>query len=416
LVAKELEKERLLRKRWFARKPRVTLAQIEAALQAKKPAGEIAKLSAKLFQFYYYRGDSEDLFEALGRINLEAASKETENGEQQWHLLFQAIEALSIAIQKSSKVLNVGAQSVIVAIYRILGSRFYDIAAVEKEVHRVMLNMLTVKKDPGDLSGREHIIKLYLRGNRYYEALIQMAEYEKIMRAKSWPLYQQKEGDIAFRKASIFQSMIDFYYNLQAGKKEESQTVINMAKLSGFITRFNRDNRRLNITPLKGHTILDVQQTSASMIQIANHYYMEAVRSEKFSSKFKAYYYIAHNHMLAANFKSAVQALNDGMAALDLMRAVPEQKATEKLKFLELLYRLYQERDLDKQAEEVQREMAALRRDGGGDKAAAIKLAGAKPAAPGSAPGTEAAAQPAKPAPSQPAKPPPAPGQPAPEA
>jgi len=285
-----------------------------------------------------------------------------------------------------------------------------------------------VKKDPSDLQGREHIIKLYMRGNRYYEALIQMAEYEKIMRAKSWPLYQQKEGELAFRKAGIFQSMIDFYHNLQAGKKEESQTVMNMAKLSGFITRFNRDNRRLNITPLKGSTVLSVQQTIASMIQIANHYYMEAIRSEKFTSKFKAYFFIAHNHQIAANTKAAIQALNDGMAALDEMRVVPEQKVAEKLKFLELLYRLYQERGLDKQMEQTQREMAALRREGTPGPAQIIKpgdgpAAGAAPAAaestkPGTQPAQSAqsapsAAKPAKSAPVPSAKP--APGRPAPE-
>jgi hypothetical protein len=415
LVARVLEREQALRRRWFVRKPRVSLAQIEAALLAGKQPSELLLLSAKFFQFYYHRDDAEDLFEALGRVYLEAASKETENGERQWFLLFQAIEALSVSIQKSPKVLNVGAQSVIVAIYRILGSRFYDIAAVEKEVHRVMLNMLTVKKDPGDLTGREHIIKLYLRGNRYYEALIQMAEYEKIMRAKSWPLYQQKQGEIAFRKAGIFQSMIDFYHNFQAGKKEEANTVINMAKLSGFITRFNRDNRRLNIMPLKGNTILAVQQTIASMVQIANHYYMEAVRSEKFPSKFKAYYFIAHNWQITANTKGAIQALNDGLAALEQMRVIPEQKAAEKLKFLESLYRLYQERGLDKQAADTQLEMAALRKDGAGGQPATIKLGGPQSAAsaPATPPSAEAAAGAAKP-PAKPAAP--TPGQSAPDA
>jgi hypothetical protein len=262
-------------------------------------------------------------------------------------------------------VLNVAAQSVIVAIYRILGTKYYETAAVEKEVHRVMLNMLNIKKDPNDLTGREHIIKLYVRGHRYYEALVQMAEYEKIMRVKSWPLYQQKQGELEFRKAGIFQSMIDFYYGVKAGRKEESQSLMDMAKLNGFISRFNRDNRRLNIAPLTGTTVLALQKTIGTMATIANHFYMEAVRSEKFPPKFKAYYYIGHNHQLMENPKQAIQALNDGLRELDLLRVPPKQKAEEKIKLLELLYRLYSDRGLDKQAEETQKRLADARKESG---------------------------------------------------
>jgi hypothetical protein len=368
LVGQALELEARLRKRWFRRKPKVSLAQMDQSLQERAAPDELKRLSQKFIQFYYNHGQAHQFFEALGRLYLDAAAKETENGDRQWFLLFQAIEALSIAIQKSSKALNISAQSVIVAIYRILGPKHYETAATEKEVHRVMLNMLNIKKDPNDLTGREHIIKLYLRGHRYYEALVQMAEYEKIMRVKSRPLYQQKQGELEFRKAGIFQSMIDFYYNVRAGKREENQSLVDMAKLNGFIARFNRDNRRFNITLLTGTTALALQRTISSMIQIANHFYMEAIRSEKFAPKFKAYYFIARNHQLIENPKHAIQALTEGLRELELLRIAPKQKAEEKIKLLEMLYRLYSERGLQRNAEEVQKQLAQIRREGGGEE------------------------------------------------
>lgn len=384
LAGQMLEEEAHLRRRWFVRKPRVGLARMDEALKAGAGADELKSLAQRFIQFFYHRDDAERFFEALGRLYLEAAAKETANADRQWFLLFQAIEALSIAIQKSPKVLNVAAQSVIVAIYRILGSKYYETAATEKEVHRQMVNMVSVKKDPSDLTGREHMIKLYMRGHRYYEALVQMAEYEKIMRVKSWPLYQQKQGELEFRKAGIFQSMIDFYYGVKSGKREESQSLVDMAKLNGFISRFNRDNKRLNIAPLTGTTVLALQKTIGTMVTIANHFYMEAVRSEKFPPKFKAYYYIGHNHQLMDNAKQAILALNDGLRELHLLKIPPKQKAEEQIKLLEMLYRLYSDRGLQKEAEAVQKQLAEARKESGGTPT--IHPAGTGTPAPAAAP------------------------------
>ena len=385
LVGLMLDAEARLRRRWFARKPKVGLIAMDEALQSRTAADALKKLAQRFIQFYYPRSDADRFFEALGRLYLDAAAKETESADRQWFLLFQAIEALSIAIQKSPKMLNVAAQSVIVAIYRILGSKYYETAATEKEVHRLMLNMINIKKDPSDLTGREHIIKLYVRGHRYYEALVQMAEYEKIMRVKSRPLYQQKQGELEFRKAGIFQSMIDFYYGVKSGHKEASQSLVDMAKLNGFISRFNRDNRHFNIAPLTATSVLALQRTIGTMVSIANNYYMEAVRSQKFPPKFKAYYYIAHNHQLIENPKQAIQALQDGLRELELLKLPPKQKAEEQIKLLEMLYRLYLDRGLDKQAEEVQKQLAVARSSSGDEP---------QPKAAG-APGTPAAKSPA---------------------
>lgn len=362
LLEQLLSAETRRRRRWFVRKPKVGLHEMEAALQQAVAPAELAGLLRRFIAFHYTAGEAQASFEGLGRLLLEAAARETRDGDRQRFLLFQAVEALSIAIQKSPKALNLSAQSVIVAIYKILGGAYYETAAAEREVHRLMGHMLNVKKDPSDLGLRETLIRLYLRGNRYYEALVQMAEFEKIMRVKSRPLYNQKAGELNFRKAQIFQSMIDFYYNVRAGK-EESRQVMDMSKLQGFITRFNRDNRRYTITPLKRESILDLQKTVSSMIGIANHYYLEAIRSDKFAPKHKAYYFVARNHQLLENPKQAIQYLNEGKRSLDHIRLPAAQKAEERIKFLDFLYRLYSDRGLQKAADDALREIAVVRKE-----------------------------------------------------
>jgi FKBP-type peptidyl-prolyl cis-trans isomerase (trigger factor) len=95
---------------------------------------------------------------------------------------------------------------------------------------------------------------------------------------------------------------------------------------------------------------------------------MEAIRSEKFAPKFKAYYFIARNHQLIENPKHAIQALTEGLRELELLRIAPKQKAEEKIKLLEMLYRLYSERGFQRNAEEVQKQLAQIRREGGGEE------------------------------------------------
>ena len=361
IVPQVLELEAKRRKRLFSRKPKVSLEQMASSLASGPSPKDLQKLLPKFNGFYYNNEQADKIYEALGRLFLDAAAKEENDGERQQFLLFQSIDALSIAVQKAPKALSISAQGVIVAVYKILGPQHYETAATEREVHRQMLNMLNIKKDPNDLASRETIIKLYLRGSRYYEALVQMAEYEKIMRVKSRPLYQQKMGEVAFRKAGIFQSMIDFYFNVQSGKREESQKVQNNQKLSGFIARFNRDNRA-NITPLANNSVLAMQKTISSMIQIANTFYLEAARSERFIPKHKAYFFIAHNYQIIENSKGAIQNLLEGKRVLELVKIPPQQKAEEKIKFLESLYRVYNDRGHTKAADDALKEIAQMRK------------------------------------------------------
>ena len=90
-----------------------------------------------------------------------------------------------------------------------------------------------------------------MKSGRLYEALYHLTEFEKLMKLKSRSMYLMKAGEIQFRKASVFQSIIDFYVGIASHKKEKDR-VVNMGRLHSFIYRFNIDNKAFKITPLTG--------------------------------------------------------------------------------------------------------------------------------------------------------------------
>ena len=358
----KLEAKRL--KRFFSRKPKVSLHQIEEILK-QKANGEVIKKSVDGFvSSYSASAEAHQFYESCGRLLLEAASKETDDSRHQWFLLNLALETTYLALQKSPKALNVPAQSVIVSIYRLLGKEGQESYYVEKEVHKEMLTVLTIKKDPNDFASREKLIKLYLKGRRYYEALIHTAEYEKTMQAKSRSLYRQKAGEIAMRKAGIFQMLVDFFQKIRTGNTEEGVNRQNeLAKLNNFITRFNRDNKRINIVPLKGMDTLSLSKTLNSLVTIANTFYTDASLAEHYPLRHKAYFFIARNSFQFDNVKAALKTLQEGARYVETSRMQPKQRISEKLKFLEFEHRIYQELGQQRKVEELTQEMAKLRRD-----------------------------------------------------
>lgn len=357
-----LEARRL--KGWFARKPKVSLHQMEAALTQNAKEVELRKLIPK-FSAYYMKSDNGHQFlESLGRVLLEAASKEKDDGDRQWFLLNQALEVLDQAVQVSAKVLNVPSQSLIVSIYRILGAAYREAYYTEKEIHKEMMTMINVKKDLNDFASREKIIKLYLQTRNYYPALVHTAEYEKVMRAKSRSLYRQKQGELAFRKAGIFQAMIDHYQRAVTSKEESgSNKPAELAKLNSFISRFNRDNRRVNIVPLKSLDLFALNKTLQSIVVIANTFYTEAGKSEYFVARHKAYFFMAHNNWQFDNPKGAQANLAEALRLVDLSRMPREQRASEKIKMLEFLYRIYTELGHQRKADDTLQHLNRLRKE-----------------------------------------------------
>ena len=354
-------------KRFFARKPKASLHQLETSLNQSASEGELRKLIPQFTAYYAKSNESGYRFlESLGRLLLEAASKEQENGERQWYLILQALEILEQAIQNSPKVLNVPSQSLVVSIYRILGAPYSDTYNTERDIYKEMMDMINVKKDPNDFPSRERIIKLYLQDRKYYAALVHMAEYEKVMQVKSRSLYRQKQGELAFRKASIFQAMIDFYQKAVSGTgEEEFDKSAELAKLGGFITRFNRDNRRGNIVPLKSMDAFAVNKTIQSMVAIANTFYATAGKSEYFGGRHKAYFFMARNNWQFDNPKGAQGHIAEAVRLVDLSRMPPKQKAGEKIKLLDFMHRIYVDLGQQRKAEETSQQLARTRKEAG---------------------------------------------------
>ena len=361
-VAMQAEDRRM--KRIFSRKPKVGLRHMEQHLAKRVGLRELARYDQKFTDYYYGDDDASLYFEALGRLYLEAASKETSDQERQMGIIFRALDALSIAIQKSPKAINVSAQSVIVAISRLLGPAYQQTASAEYAVHQEMIAMINVKKDLNDFSSREKLYRLYQQGQRFYEAIVHMAEYEKIMLAKSRPLYQQKKGEMAYRKATIFQQIIDYYMTRQRTQDEGgSDKPGDMNKLASFITRFNRDNRRYNIIPLAGNSALALQKTMGSMVTIANGFFQESSHAVQFAHRYKAYFQIARNHQMFENPRNAIHALGIGLKEIDDSRLPLKLKAQEKVKFYEFQQAIYKDMGLERKVEELQKEIARLNKE-----------------------------------------------------
>ncbi|MEE8397017.1 MAG: hypothetical protein V3S29_13250, partial [bacterium] len=281
----------------------------------------------------------------------------------QWFLLHQALDMATLAIQKSPKVINIPSQSITVSIYKILGPQYRENYYIEREVHKEMMTMINIKKDPNDFASREKLVKLYMQERHYYEALVHSAEYEKIMQMKSRSLYRQKLGEIAMRKASIFQAMIDHYFKIRTGAEDEGVSkVAELGKLGKFITRFNRDNRRINIVPLKGLDSLSLNKTLISMVTITNTFYAEAAQVDQFPLKHKALFFTARNNYQFDNTKGALKNLAEGVRMLDLSRMPAPQRATEKLKFLEFQFKIYSEIGHQRKADETNQEIGKIRR------------------------------------------------------
>ncbi len=357
-----LEAKRL--KRFFGRKPKVSLHQLESTLNESAGETELRKLIPQFVSYYLRSADyGHRFFEALGRLLLEAAARERTDAERQWFLLTQSLETLQLAVQKSPKALNVPAQSILVSIYKVMGPAHRERHLVEREVFKEMMHMLNVKKDPNDLASREKIIKLYLGVRNYYEALVHTAEYEKVMQAKSRSLYRRKQGEIAFRKAGIFQAMVDYYHQLAADRsRDDVGKFRELARLNSFITRFNRDNKRVKIVPLKSLDIFSLNRTIQSMVAIANNFYAEAGAAELFPSRHRAFTFMARNNWQFENPKGAQHNLAEGVRLLELSALPEAQKTGDLLNLLDFQHRIYVDLGQQRKADEVSRTMAGLRK------------------------------------------------------
>lgn len=358
ITEKMLALEAKRQKSFFSKKTNYPITDMIVLLNKKAPAKELAKPLAECVMFYK-RNEKEgfEFLEALGRLILEAAAKEQLDGGYQKYLFFQAIDTFSMAIQHAEKRVNISATRLIVSTFKILSpvnaSAFY----IEKEIHK---SMGELTKDPSNLDARDKIIKLCMKGKRYYEALYQIVEYERIMQLKSRTMHIVKAGEIQFRMATVFQHMIDFYIGVTAGEGQKN-LVEDMGKLSSFIKRFNMDNSRFKLIPLAGMGPLAINKTLGSLITVANTYYNGAAANDRFAYRHKAYYCMAHNSVTTDKVKAAISNIMSALEVLAVSNLKTIEKGNEKIQLLEFIIKIYNDHTMSRKAEEYQEELQTLR-------------------------------------------------------
>ncbi len=354
----QLEEKR--QKSFFSKKTKMPISEIEMLLERKATAKEMSKALTTCIVFYKRNEkEGEKFLEVLGRVLLDHASKEHLDFTRQKYLLYQAIDTFSTAVQYTAKRVNLTAEGMIVSTFKILSPINTSTFHVEKEIHKTITEM-TQKKDLNDLESRDRIIKLYMQGKRYYEALYQLVEFEKIMSLKSRSMYLMKQGEIQFRKAVVFQHMIDFYLGV-ASSQEQKQIVGDMGKLRSFIHRFNLDNSRFKLTPITGTGPLAINKTLSSLIAVANVYYGDAASNNRFAHRHKAYFSMAHNNVMTDKIKAAIANLQAGIEAVAKSNLKAIDKGNAKLQLLEFIVKIYNEQGAPRKAEEYQKQLQELR-------------------------------------------------------
>ncbi|MBF0286883.1 MAG: hypothetical protein HQM14_03625 [SAR324 cluster bacterium] len=361
VVEKTLELEAKRQKSFFGKKTKVGIADIDTLLDKQASSKE---LSSNLHPcILYYKQNEKDgaqFFETLGRLLLEAASKEHTNFTRQRYILYQALDVFSMAIQLTDKRISVSAQGMIMSVSKILSVVNSSTYYIEKEIQATINVMANKKKDLNDLEGRDKIIKLCMKGKRYYEALYQLAEYEKLMQLRSRSMYIMKAGEIHFRQATVFQHIIDFYLGVATGQAQKEQ-VEDMGKLRSFIYRFNMDNSKFKLIPLTGDGPLAINKTLGGLITAANVYYGNAGSNSRFAHRHKAYLCMAHNNVITDKIKAAIGNLTKGMETLAKSNLKAVDKGNEKIKFLEQIIKIYNDQGVPRKAEEYAAQLQPLR-------------------------------------------------------
>lgn len=359
LVDGVIKIEAQLLKKPFAKKPKIGIQTIEASLKNRK---DIFQLNTEIFEvlgFYRQHKDLSNICNALGRLTLESASEETENTNRQFSLLYLAVDLFSMANQYTEKGLSLNAISLLYSTFKILGAQAWDGFTAITTVRDIIKKMYTKTKSLNDPQSRELIFQTLFRGRRYYDSLIELGEYENILKVNSRALWQKKKGMINYNRALVLQRILDFFFNYIWGHAKEQETLLDVGKLRAFIYRFNQDNK-IKLTPVKDKSSLALMKTMESFITLSNYYCQEAIKDEQFVYKHNAYFMIAVNNFRVERHKASWANILHSIELLDKSRLSSEIRKKEKLKIKNFQLQIAEKMNMNKNIQDIKDEIQQI--------------------------------------------------------
>ncbi len=341
MVQALIDRDLQQKSRVIGRPPRAALCQVAQQLEQSHSQSFWSTLFQESVRLYLKDGDEgAGKLEATARLVLEAASREQQNPNLQRFLLFQALDLASQAVEQSEHRINPGAAGVCVSILKAAKPLNPVPYHTEHEVHEEMLAARLQRRDPETPNFRNRLARLYLQGGRYYEAYVQMLEFERVLLKQQKALSARQQGELAFRKGLLFQQLVDFHAAVVAGKEERKQ-VLDSGKLQAFVHRYNLRHPDHPLLPLNGTGPVALSKTVASLAQRANVHYAHAISASGFPNVARAHTHMAQNHAIREENEQAMQHLHFGMEALKTSGVSSLEKARQMVVILGLLETQY---------------------------------------------------------------------------
>lgn len=341
MVQALIDRDLQQKSRMLGRPPRAALCQVAQLLETPHSQSFWATLFQETTRLYLKDGEEgAGKLEATARLVLEAASREQQNPTLQRFLLFQALDLASQAVEQSEHRINPGATSVCVSLLKVTKPLNPVAYHTEHEVHEEMLGARLQRRDSETPNFRNRLARLYLQGGRYYEAYVQMLEFERVLEKQQKALASRQKGELAFRKGLLFQQLIDFHAAVVAGKEERKQ-VLDSGKLNAFVQRYNLRHPNQPLLPLSGTGPVALSKTVASLAQLANLHYSHAISASGFPNVARAHTHMAQNHAIREENEQAMQHLHFGMEALKTAGCSSLEKARQMVVILGLLENQY---------------------------------------------------------------------------
>lgn len=361
ITAKMLELDAQQQKSMFSKKNAGCITKIEELLKEDASISNLEALLAEgMFSYQTYKENADLFLEAMARLLLEAAAEERSDAERQRFLLYKALDACSAAIESDSRKLGTSAASLSTSISQLTAPLDKNAFPIEKLIFKEMGVLKKITNENDTLAHRDRIIKLYVKGKRYYEALYHLEMFEKIIKKQGSKMFSLHVGEILFRKASVIQELIDFYNKVLNSAPEKDQ-LLDRQKLKSFITRFNHTYPKQQLPVSNNSNPLELKRTLTEMINLAHEWYTQSGENKEFLYRHQSYYRMAVNQSYEDKMELATQTALKGIEVLDGARLKPLEKDKQRLPMLELVAELYKEWKVKDKAEQYRKEFEELR-------------------------------------------------------